>query len=119
MGLDFKVWCRKNDEDAVLFSGNGRTAFRFLKKWVGDERYGEDIELSLDDVDTLINEALSYAKFYFDKEGLVYRAMNDVTHDESTFIDDPLAFACRMGNVQMYMKLLGTNAPKYFIECDW
>ena len=117
MGLDYRVWCRKNGEEAILFEGQGRTAFRFLSSWVGEERYGKDIKLSYADVLKLIEQAFIYAKTYYDKEELMYHVMNDISPLDQA--NDPLSFACRMKNVQMYMELLLDEAPEYFIECDW
>lgn len=117
MGLDYHVWCRKNDESADVFSGCGRAAFKFLSTWVGSERYGDDIPLTEENIKTLIKLALDYAKDYLSEEELDYRAINDSS--DSFFVNDPLSFACYLKHVQTYLELLGDKAPKYFIECDW
>lgn len=61
MGLDVRIMHvapeLSEDANSVIFEGNGRMTYAFLKEWVGSERYGEDIVLTKETAEELIDLA--------------------------------------------------------------
>lgn len=61
MGLDMRVDFKPKDEtkpDIQIMEGNGRSMYRFLRNWIGDERYGQYIPLTEESCTELIDKAL-------------------------------------------------------------
>ena len=112
MGLDLKL-SRKGYE---LFTGNGRTEFAFVKKWVqskGDDFYGEDTLLTKEDIKSLIE--LAYAQK--EKNGISredFKKMITDSYQNSKYI---LNAEELVGKLMLIDEI--KNYTDYYLECDW
>lgn len=109
MGLDLRLTYKK---DKVLYDGNGRSAFYYVREWVegkGDGFYGVDIQLTKEDVDYLIDRAIEAYLEDYDSEG-------DLISDAIS--DDPDFFYVEFLGKLLAIKGSG-DCENYYLECDW
>lgn len=135
MGLDFRLRYKYHKDNraedfCIIMEGQGRAAFNFLREWVGDERYGENILLSKEDIQELINEAIKQ-EVGNDSEYPVYKSSADFLDacvKNMHYIDemacgDPCALVSALllilGRMQWEEVNLRKNYMEYYIECDW
>ena len=109
MGLDLRLSYKKEES---IYEGNGRTAFAFVKNWVlskGEEFYGQDIQLTKEDVDILIESAIvQYLEDFDSKEELIKEAISDYhTYFYTEFLGKLLAIKG------------SEDYSNYYLECDW
>lgn len=109
MGLDIRLSYKK---EKTLYEGNGRSAFSYVREWVeskGSEFYGEDIQLTRDDVADLINGAIqNYLEDYDSTADLFSDAISD----------DPAFYY--VGFLGKLLAIKGTeDYGSYYLECDW
>ena len=111
MGLDLRLSYKKEE---VIYEGNGRTAFSYVREWVeskGDdfEYYGEYIQLAKEDVEYLIDKAIQH--YICD-----YDSLSEMMKD--CMSDSPEWFY-----ISFLQKLLIIKATEnygdYYLECDW
>lgn len=113
MGLDIRLSYKKEE---TIYEANGRNAFAYVEKWVKgkgarfeDEFYGEDIQLTKKDIDTLIAGAISqYLEDFDSKEELIKDAIGDThTYFYTEFLGKLLAIKG------------SEDYEDYYLECDW
>lgn len=133
MGLDFRLRYKYHKDNCAgdfytIMDGQGRAAFNFLREWVGDERYGENILLSKEDIQELINRAIKqevggeFSDYKSDANFLDACVKNMHYIDESV-VGDPCALVSALmlilGRMQWEEINPSKNRMEYFIECDW
>ena len=109
MGLDLRLSYRKEES---IYEGNGRTAFAFVRNWVlnkGEDFYGKDIQLTKEDVETLIETAIVQ---YLEDFDTVAEVIKDAISDDHTYF-----------YTEFLGKLLAIKGSEdysnYYLECDW
>lgn len=109
MGLDLRLSYKKEES---IYEGNGRIAFAFVRNWVlskGEDFYGEDIQLTKEDVETLIESATAqYIEDFDSKEDLIKDAIGD---DHEYFYTEFLGKLLAIKGSEDY--------SNYYLECDW
>ncbi len=109
MGLDIRLSYKR---EKTLYEANGRSAFYYVRDWVeskGEGFYGEDVQLTREDLDFLIDKAIeAYLEDYDSREDLISDAISD----------DPMFYY-----VEFLGKLLAIKGSEdygsYYLECDW
>ena len=128
MGLDFRLWCKRFDADdgtaheIDVCTGQGRAEFAFLRNWVGDDRYGEDIELTIADVDEIIAAEQSQAQVGEPVSCLLdHICYGELGSAYNTF--NSTALVIKLHEIRDYLIAVKgkkiPNAAKFYIECDW
>ena len=113
MGLDFKLIHKTYGE---IIEGNGRSEFRFVRKWVESKKttdfdsYGKYIQLTESDINWLINES------FLEHDG----------KDINSFIDSCMAsdsngYVCNHKPlIKILLRIKGSkDYENYYLECDW
>ncbi len=109
MGLDLRLSYKKEE---TIYEGNGRNAFAFVRKWVeskGKEFYGKDIQLTKEDVDTLIEFAITQHSEDFDSKEEILK--DAVSHYHTYFYTEFLGMLLAIKGSEDY--------SNYYLECDW
>lgn len=127
MGLDFRLWCKRFDADNDIYNvdvctGQGRAEFAFLRNWVGDDRYGEDIELTIADVDEIIAAEQSQAQVGEPVSCLLdHICYGELGSAYNTF--NSTALVLKLNEIRDYLVAVKgkkiPNVAKFYIECDW
>lgn len=128
MGLDFRLWCKRFDadddtaHDIDVCTGQGRAEFAFLRNWVGDDRYGEDIELTIADINEIIAAEQSQVRVGEPVSCLLdHICYGELGSAYNTF--NSTALVIKLHEIRDYLTAVKgkkiSNTAKFYIECDW
>lgn len=111
--------CVDNDEMKIIYEGNGRSAYAFLRDWLGDDRYGEYVPLTAVDIHDLIDLAVEQervAEYSASYNPIVESVFDSIDYGALGFIR---AISGVLGLIT-YAKNGGTLVPGIFaVEADW
>lgn len=119
VGNDGYVDPDRNPDMKILFDGSGRSAYAFLREWVGDNRYGKYIPLTVADATELIDLAAEQervAEYSASYNPIVESVFDDFSYGAIGFIK---AMSGILG-LLFYAKNGGVGIPGVFaVEADW